>query len=115
MDNVKPYRIIIEWNGKEDFYFECDYSHCEIQNQKNKSNVDVSGIFPCMTNAMGNVLRKLRKEHISFPVFLVSLAFNHRNLLHEVDQLLHLLYTHLENKESEGTFSCYVSSKCREE
>jgi hypothetical protein len=111
MRGVKPFRIVIEWSGTEDFYFKCDYAHSDLEQSGGKNPVDVAQTFPIMTNAMGNVLRKLRNEHISFPLFLVALAFNHRNLLHEIDQLLHLLHLHLEKKKGAGTFSCYVSSK----
>ncbi len=111
MGNVKPFRIVIEWDGTEDFYFKCDYGHTDIEQSVTTSPVDDARTFPVMTTAMGNVLRKLRREHISFPMFLVALAFNHRNLLLEIDQLLQLLHRHLEKEQSPGTFSCYVSSK----
>ncbi len=110
MSNIKPIKIIIEWIGPEDFYFKCDYADAEREIVENNSLVGVKRNFPFMTQAMGNVLRKLRKEHISFPFFLVALAVNHRNLLHEIDQLLHLLHLHLEKEQVPGTFSCYISS-----
>jgi hypothetical protein len=71
-------------------------------------------MFPFMAQAMSNVLKKLRKEHISFPLFLVALAFNHRNLMHEIDQLLHLLHLHIKEKQVAGTFSCNISSSKQE-
>jgi hypothetical protein len=108
MSNVKPYKIVIEWRGQEDFYFSCDYAHAEAE--KNGHNPGETRTFPFMAQAMGNVLRKLRKEHISFPLFLVALAFNHRNLLLEIDQLLHLLHLHLEKEQIPGTFACHISS-----
>ncbi|NTV97893.1 MAG: hypothetical protein HGA70_01845 [Chlorobiaceae bacterium] len=111
MSGVKPYRITVEWNAAEDFYFKCDYESSDVEKSGEKSPVNIAQTFPCMTNAMGNVLRKLRREHISFPLFLVSIAFNHRNLLSEIDRLLHLLHCHLEKEQGNGTFSCYVSSK----
>ncbi|HWR01493.1 MAG TPA: hypothetical protein VN371_06480 [Chlorobaculum sp.] len=111
MGKVKPFRIVIEWNGTEDFYFDCDYRHSDIEQPGIKNPVNNARTLPVMTTAMGNVLRKLRKEHISFPMFLVALAFNHRNLLDEIDQLLQLLHRHLEKEQSPGTFSCYISSK----
>ncbi|MEI6691887.1 MAG: hypothetical protein WCL43_04115 [Chlorobium sp.] len=111
MSNVKPYKIIIEWSDTEDFYFSCDYAHPDPEKALKKTPVHVSRALPFMTQAMANVLRKLRKEHISFPLFLVALAFNHRNLLHEIDQLLMLLHHHLEKEQGSGTFSCLISSQ----
>jgi hypothetical protein len=111
MSGAKPFRITIEWNAAEDFYFKCDYESSDIGQSGKKHPVHITQAFPCMKNAMGNVLRKLRKEHISFPLFLVSIAFNHRNLLSEIDQLLHLLHRHLEKEQGNGTFSCFVLSK----
>jgi hypothetical protein len=109
MSDVKPYKITIEWRGQEDFFFSCDYAHPEVK--KNGQNPrSETRTFPFMAQAMGNVLRKLRKEHISFPLFLVALAFNHRNLLLEIDQLLHLLHLHLEKEQIPGTFACHISS-----
>jgi hypothetical protein len=43
-------------------------------------------------------------------MFLVTLAFNHRDLLHEIDQLLLLLHYHLEKEKDPGTFSCFVTA-----
>lgn len=111
MNAVKPYRIVVEWSGNEDFFFRCDYALCELRQDEKKGESDVSGVFPVMTRAMGNVLRKLRNEHISFPLFLVSLALNHRNLLQEIDQLLQLLHGHLDKRQHAGSFTCFVRSK----
>jgi hypothetical protein len=111
MQGVKPYRIVIEWDGSENFHFECYYSNTAVDQSACAGKADASGSFPVMKAAMGNVLRKLRNEHISFPLFLVSIAFNHRNLLHEIDELLHMLHRHLDQKQGAGRFSCYVSSK----
>lgn len=63
-----------------------------------------------MTLAMGNVLRKLRREHISFPLFLVSLAVNHRHLLAEIDRLLQALHEHVDQQEGSGEYTCYITS-----
>ncbi len=115
MGNVRPYRIVIEWSGEEDFHFRCDYAPSSLLQPENTEKGDEKQSFPVITGAMGNVLRKLRKEHISFPMFLVSIALNHRNLIQEIDRLLHLLHDHLENKRDAGTFSCFVSSKNRHE
>lgn len=110
MSSVKPCTITIEWDGPENFYFRCDYRTPDHEPTATRS-VDSARSLPFMTQAMGNVLRKLRKEHISFPLFLMAVAFNHRNLLNEIDQLLHLLHQHLEKEQSSGTFSCYVASE----
>ncbi len=64
-----------------------------------------------MTLAMGNVLRKLRREHISFPLFLVSLAFNHRNLLNEIDRLLQALHNHVDQQQGSGEYTCLITSR----
>ena len=114
MKDVKPYKIIIEWRGEEDFYFICDYDRSDVEKIGNNLPISKAGTFPLMAQAMGNVLRKLRKEHIAFPLFLVALAFNHRNLLHEIDQLLHLLHLHLEKEQVPGTFACHISSSKQE-
>jgi hypothetical protein len=111
MSGVKPYKIVIEWNGPEEFYFSCDYTTPETDAQEIKNPVNATRTFPVMVHAMGNVLRKLRKEHISFPLFLVALAFNHRNLLNEIDQLLTMLHRHIDNDSRPGTFSCYIAEK----
>jgi hypothetical protein len=115
MSDVKPYKIIIEWGGKEDFYFSCDYASPDAGQTVNNTHITEAWTFPFMAQAMGNVLKKLRKEHISFPLFLVALAFNHRNLLHEIDQLLHILHLHIKEKQVSGTFSCYISSSKQEQ
>lgn len=114
MSDVKPYKIIIEWKGQEDFYFSCDYAPPDVEKNRNNPSVGESRTFPFMAQAMGNVLRKLQKEHISFPLFLVALAFNHRNLLYEIDQLLHLLHLHIQEKQVQGTFACHISSSKEE-
>jgi hypothetical protein len=114
MSDVKPFKIIIEWSSHEDFYFTCDYATPDMAKTGNNPTVGEIRTFPFMAQAMGNVFRKLRKEHISFPLFLVALAFNHRNLLHEIDQLLHLLHLHIEEKQVPGTFACYISSSNQE-
>ena len=75
MNNVKPYKIIIEWKGEEDFYFICDYARPDMEKTGQNPPVSKARTFPVMAQAMGNVLRKLRKEHIAFPLFLVALAF----------------------------------------
>ncbi len=49
-------------------------------------------------------------KHISFPMFLVALAFNHARLLDEIDQLLTLLHNYIDEAEGEGRFSCSISS-----
>jgi hypothetical protein len=110
MNNVKPFKIVIEWSGTEDFYFSCDYRSPDLDRVTKKSQINATRTLPFMTKAMGNVFRKLRKEHISFPMFLVTLAFNHRDLLHEIDQLLLLLHYHLEKEKDSGTFSCFITS-----
>ncbi len=111
MNNVKPFKIVIEWSGTEDFYFSCDYRHPDLDTGAQKNQINATRTLPFMTKAMANVFRKLRKEHISFPMFLVALAFNHRDLLHEIDQLLLLLHHHLEKEQGSGTFSCFISSQ----
>ena len=110
MSNVKPFKIVIEWSGKEDFYFSCDYKNADLDKGTKKDQINAIRTLPFMTQAMGNVFRKLRKEHISFPMFLVTLAFNHRDLLHEIDQLLMILHHHLEKQKDPGTFSCFITS-----
>jgi hypothetical protein len=115
MNNVKPYKIIIEWRGEEDFNFSCDYAPHDVEKTGNNLHISETRTFPIMAQAMGNVLKKLRKEHISFPLFLVALAFNHRNLLHEIDQLLHILHLHIKEKQVSGTFSCHISSSKQEQ
>jgi len=110
MNKVKPFKIVIEWSGTEDFYFSCDYRNPDMDTVTKKNQINATRTLPFMTQAMGNVFRKLRKEHISFPLFLVTLAFNHRNLLHEIDQLLMILHHHLEKQKDSGTFSCFITS-----
>jgi len=110
MNKVKPFKIVIEWSGTEDFYFSCDYRNPDMDTVTKNNQINATRTLPFMTQAMGNVFRKLRKEHISFPLFLVTLAFNHRNLLHEIDQLLMILHHHLEKQKDSGTFSCFITS-----
>ena len=110
MNKVKPFKIVIEWSGTEDFYFSCDYRNPDMDTVTKNNQINATRTLPFMTQAMGNVFRKLRKEHISFPLFLVTLAFNHRNLLHEIDQLLMILHQHLEKQKDSGTFSCFITS-----
>lgn len=108
MPSAKPYRIVIEWDGSENFRFSCAYAPTAPEPP---GRAELPGrSFPTMVRAMGNVLRKLRCEHISFPIFLVKLAFDHARLLREIDELLGLLHAHLEGEEKEGCFSCYCSS-----
>lgn len=111
VDNPKPSSIHIEWRENGDFVFSCRYL-------TTKERDAVSGapspakrhLFPTMTLAMGNVLRKLRREHISFPLFLVSLAFNHRNLLDEIDRLLQALHNHVDQQQGSGEYTCLITS-----
>jgi hypothetical protein len=110
MSHVKPFKIIIEWSNPENFNFSCDYAPPDVERNRNSLFVGEAQMFPFMARAMSNVLKKLRKEQISFPLFLVALAFNHSNLLHEIDQLLHLLHLHIKEKQVAGTFSCNISS-----
>ena len=110
MSHVKPFKIIIEWSNHENFNFSCEYAPHAVEKTRSNLLVSEAQIFPFMAQAMSNVLKKLRKEHISFPLFLVALAFNHRNLLHEIDQLLNLLHLHIKEKQVPGTFSCNISS-----
>ncbi|TCD48447.1 hypothetical protein [Chlorobium sp. N1] len=109
MTPPKPYRIVIEWDGSEDFRFSCDYAPQPPSRPAAQSGPSPG--FPVMAGAMANVLRKLRREHISFPMFLVALAFNHSRLLEEIDRLLSMLHRHIEGEEGEGRFSCYVSRR----
>ncbi len=112
MDELKPFRIEIEWTDREDFLFSCHYRRasspeCRVVPE----SAAVHRFFPVMTRAMGNVLRKLRREHISFPLFLVTLAFEHRHLLSEIDQMLNALHGHLREQKSPGSWSCHVSGE----
>lgn len=111
MDQIKPFRIEIEWTEKEDFLFSCHYSESAAQELRLLPDGIERRFFPVMVRAMGNVLRKLRREHISFPLFLVTLAFEHRHLLSEIDQLLHALHSHLREQKRSGSWSCYVSGE----
>lgn len=110
MSTLKPCTIKIEWNGTDDFCFSCDYRPSEKEGPGRRQAEAVQRSFPVMVRALGNVKRKLRREHISFPMFLVALAFNHARLLDEIDQLLTLLHNHIDEAEGEGRFSCSISS-----
>lgn len=107
---VKPYRIVIEWTNSEDFFFSCDYKVSENNTEEPETNVPHTHWFPHVTKAMGNVLKKLRREHITFPLFLISLAFEHRHLLREIDELLCALHTHLCNQQGPGSYRCFICS-----
>ncbi|WP_068867021.1 hypothetical protein [Prosthecochloris sp. CIB 2401] len=113
MDNEKksgkPYRIVIEWDEREDFLFTCDYGEPD-EHADTSSTVpcNESYSFPHVVYAMGNVLRKLRREPIAFPLFLLSLAFEHRKLLSEIDTLLSGMHTHLARNPAPGRFTCQV-------
>lgn len=112
MDELKPFRIEIEWTDREDFLFSCHYRSASFPECRVvPESVAVRHFFPVMTRAMGNVLRKLRREHISFPLFLVTLAFEHRHLLSEIDQMLNALHSHLREQKSPGSWNCHVSGE----
>ncbi|MCF8382732.1 MAG: hypothetical protein K9G39_03935 [Chlorobium sp.] len=111
MDDIKPFRIEVEWTDREDFLFTCHYRHASSSECRTTAEGAGRHFFPVMTRAMGNVLRKLRREHISFPLFLVTLAFEHRHLLSEIDQLLGALHSHLREQKCSGSWSCYVSGE----
>ncbi len=111
MNQIKPFKIEIEWTDKEDFLFSCHYRSVSSSECRVISDGVEKHSFPVMVRAMGNVLHKLRREHISFPLFLVTLAFEHRHLLSEIDQLLHALYRHLQEQKRSGRWSCYVSGE----
>ncbi len=106
---VKPYRIVIEWTNSEDFLFSCDYKGFREKSETPDPQAPVCHRFPHVTKAMGNVLKKLRREHITFPLFLLSLAFEHRGLLNEIDDLLRAIHTHLENQNGSGSYRCHIS------
>ncbi|MBM3161909.1 MAG: hypothetical protein FJZ79_00930 [Chlorobi bacterium] len=108
MQHIKPFRIEIEWTDQENFLFSCHYHEASPSRHRQLSCVPERRYFPVMTRAMGNVLRKLRREHISFPLFLVTLAFEHRHLLAEIDQLLQALHAHLRTQKRAGSWSCYI-------
>lgn len=111
---VKPYRIVIEWTDSEDFFFACDYKVAgDDQNETETKPLHIHW-FPHVTRAMGNVLKKLRREHITFPLFLLSLAFEHRHLLREIDELLRALHTHLGNQRGPGSYRCFICSDGRQ-
>lgn len=108
----KPSSIHVEWRENGDFVFSCRYRRAvERDAPEAARRTDERHHFPTMTLAMGNVLRKLRREHISFPLFLVSLAFNHRNLLSEIDRLLQALHEHVERQEGSGEYACLITSR----
>ena len=108
----KPSSIHVEWRENGDFMFSCRYlteaDRKEVELEERKP--EERHLFSTMTLAMGNVLRKLRREHISFPLFLVSLAVNHRHLLAEIDRLLQALHEHLDRQEGSGEYTCYITS-----
>jgi len=109
-DKPKPSGIVIEWRENGDFLFSCRYRVAEDREApEEERRLDGRHLFPTMTLAMGNVLRKLRREHISFPLFLVSLAFNHRNLLSEIDRLLQALHEHVEQQKGSGEYRCLIT------
>lgn len=107
---VKPYRIVIEWTNSEDFFFSCDYKVSDDGKKETETKSQHIHLFPHVTKAMGNVLKKLRREHITFPLFLLSLAFEHRHLLREIDELLRALHTHLVNQRGPGSYRCFICS-----
>ena len=72
MNNVKPFKIVIEWSGTEDFYFSCDYRNPALDTLSKNNQTHATRTLPVMTKAMGNVFKKLRKEHISFPMFTLD-------------------------------------------
>jgi len=57
---------------------------------------------------MVNVLKTLRRDHIAFSLFLISLAFEHRHLLNEIEELLRALHTHLNRQQGEGWYECFI-------
>lgn len=108
----RPSSIHVEWRENGDFVFSCRYlTAAERSSASREKSPPKRHCFPTMTLAMGNVLRKLRREHISFPLFLVSLAFNHRNLLSEIDRLLQGLHEHVDQQEGSGEYTCLVTSQ----
>lgn len=108
----KPSSIHIEWRENGDFVFSCRYLTAADRNFVSREPLPAKRhFFPTMTLAMGNVLRKLRREHISFPLFLVSLAFNHRNLLNEIDRLLQALHNHVDQQQGSGEYTCLITSR----
>lgn len=105
---VKPYRIVIEWTDSNDFYFSCDYKAASGIGRGKEKKTHHTHWFPHVTRAMGNVLRKLRREHITFPLFLISLAFEHRHLLKEIEELLKALHGHLNLQQGPGSYTCFI-------
>ncbi|PWW81926.1 hypothetical protein CR164_08660 [Prosthecochloris marina] len=105
---VKPYRIVIEWTNSQDFFFSCDYKVTHDSTNETEVKPLYTHWFPHVTRAMGNVLKKLRREHITFPLFLISLAFEHRHLLREIDELLRALHAHLGNQQGPGSYRCFI-------
>ncbi|RXK87836.1 hypothetical protein EST62_05710 [Chlorobaculum sp. 24CR] len=111
-DKPRPSSIHVEWRENGDFVFSCRYlTVAERSAVSREQSPPKRHFFPTMTLAMGNVLRKLRREHISFPLFLVSLAFNHRNLLSEIDRLLQALHNHVDQQKGSGEYTCLVTSR----
>jgi hypothetical protein len=111
VNKPKPSSIHVEWRENGDFVFSCHYRRAgERDTLRATRQPNERYLFPAIAQAMGNVLRKLRQEHISFPLFLVSLAFNHRNLLSEIDRLLQALHEHVEQQEEGGEYTCLITS-----
>ncbi len=106
----KPVGIMVEWRENGDFLFTCRYRNPDELSGGRSPAVHERHAFSSMTSAMGNVLRKLRCEHISFPLFLVSLAIGHRHLLGEIDLLLQALHRHLDGQEQSGEYTCLVTA-----
>jgi len=111
-DKPRPSSIHVEWRENGDFVFSCRYlTAAERSSVSGEKSPPKRHCFPTMTLAMGNVLHKLRREHISFPLFLMSLAFNHRNLLSEIDRLLQALHNHVDQQQGSGEYTCLVTSR----
>ncbi|NEX14782.1 MAG: hypothetical protein C1941_08850 [Prosthecochloris sp.] len=112
---VKPYRIAIEWTESNDFVFSCDYKSSVGNSSQTSIKTAHTHWFPYVQRAMGNVLKKLRKEPIAFPLFLISLAFEHRHLLSEIEELLSALHRHLNRQQGEGRYECFIRGESDKE
>ncbi|MCW8795597.1 MAG: hypothetical protein OQK67_00865 [Chlorobium sp.] len=112
---VKPYRIAIEWKESNDFVFSCDYQPAVGNSSGTESKITHTHWFPHIQKAMGNVLKKLRREHITFPLFLISLALEHRHLLNEIDELLRALHANLNRQQGEGRYECFIRGESDKE